>query len=192
MCSAASMRVFFTDGKGTIDILPIDAWIASGGQGMSRDSSSSQTEVIVTRAFLQNWLRLSSKKQARIRQKIDFLVQNHRHPSLRTHQLHRSGREMWSCSLSKTERLLYSRCGCNIVLHAVGSHAVVDNAHIRRFSISDEHLSLETDYLSILRSDGQNFHLLRAVKRVRFPPSANNGSALMPVLPPTECARFRS
>jgi mRNA-degrading endonuclease YafQ of YafQ-DinJ toxin-antitoxin module len=94
---------------------------------MERDVSCSQAEVVMTEAFLRNWLSLPSKKQAWLQQKIDFLVRNHRHPSLRTHQLHRSGGELWSCSLSKKERLLYSRRGRTLVLHDVGSHAVVDN-----------------------------------------------------------------
>src|SRR4051794_28296627 len=103
MCSAASTCVFFINGK-DVDGLPShrctdDIWRAS----MERDAFFSQAEVIMTPTFLRSWLRLSSKKQAGIQQKIGFLVQNHRHPSLRTHQLHRSGGELWSCSLSKTE-----------------------------------------------------------------------------------------
>ena len=94
---------------------------------MERDASGSQAAVVMTPLFLRAWLRLPAKKQTWLQQKIDFLVCNHRHPSLRTHQLHRSGGALWSCSLSKTERLLYSRCGRTLILYDVGSHAVVDN-----------------------------------------------------------------
>lgn len=85
-------------------------------------------QVKVTDIFCQCWSKLTLQQRKRAYHKILLLVENHRHKSLKAHPLHRSPGK-WGCSLSKTDRLVYSRQGENFILHAIGGHAVVDNAH---------------------------------------------------------------
>lgn len=86
-------------------------------------------EIHTTPTFWHQWSNLPLRKRTLVQHKIALLLQQHRYPSLRTHPLHRCGGHLWSCSISKTERLVYSRSGLHLTLHAIGSHAVVDSAH---------------------------------------------------------------
>jgi mRNA-degrading endonuclease YafQ of YafQ-DinJ toxin-antitoxin module len=90
--------------------------------------------VMVTRDFVSCWSRLHSHKQEIVRQKIALLIKSPHHPSLRVHQLYRAGRRIWNCSLSRTERLIYTRHQRGWTLHFIGSHRIIDTVHIRHFS----------------------------------------------------------
>lgn len=88
--------------------------------------------VILTNLFCSYWLKLTPKQRKRARKKIMLLAKNCRHPGLKTHPVHRCP-GTWDCSLSKTERLVYSRRGSTFILHMIGGHSVIDKAHLHSF-----------------------------------------------------------
>lgn len=98
---------------------------------ISMQAQNCSMKVAVTESFWNDWSRLTKQQRERARKKIIMLAENCRHPSLRTHQLHRYGKHVWSCSLSKKERLIYFRRRSLFILYSVGNHVVTDTAHIR-------------------------------------------------------------
>jgi mRNA-degrading endonuclease YafQ of YafQ-DinJ toxin-antitoxin module len=102
--------------------------------------------VFVTRKFLREWSKLTVNQREHARKKVALLTENYRHPSLRTHPLHRSKGYLWDCSLSKTERLVYSRYKNSLVLRSIGRHAIVEQFHI--FNLSDDEPFMGFDQIS--------------------------------------------
>jgi mRNA-degrading endonuclease YafQ of YafQ-DinJ toxin-antitoxin module len=70
-----------------------------------------------------------------VRSKINYLIQNPKHNSLSIHRLHRvKDRDIWDCYINASERLLFEIKDEELCLWELGSHAVVDKAHRRRFT----------------------------------------------------------
>ena len=87
-----------------------------------------------TRRFQRSWKRLSGSVQRIVEKKIALLQQNPNHPSLQTHR-HRAAEHLWICYISVSLRLLYQyEGGEKLLLQDVGSHVIVERAHLRRFS----------------------------------------------------------
>jgi hypothetical protein len=127
--------VFWSWESNTLLLSHNSSHYARGGDNLQEKPFFS-AGVIVTNLFCHYWLKLTPKQRKLASKKILLLAKNHRHPGLRAHPLHRCPGK-WGCSLSKTERLVYSRCRGLFILHAVGGHEVIDQAHLHRFDCPD-------------------------------------------------------
>ncbi len=67
--------------------------------------------------------------------KIQFLAENPYHPSLNGHQLNQvRGRNIWDAYISNSERILYELKDGILRLWDLGSHSIVDKAHLHKYS----------------------------------------------------------
>lgn len=93
-------------------------------------------EVLVTRDFEDAFRQLAAQKQEITTRKIIFLTNNQQHPSLNAHRLLLAGDDIWECYIDRGSRLLYEMRGQTLVLWRLGSHKLVDRAHLLNFDRS--------------------------------------------------------
>jgi mRNA-degrading endonuclease RelE of RelBE toxin-antitoxin system len=91
--------------------------------------------VLYTEEFLQVWQSLPPQKQRIVRSKVELLIANPGHRSLKVHRLKRADSEVWECYLINRfpHRLLFQRHDDKILLVQMGSHRVVNRCHKTRF-----------------------------------------------------------
>ena len=89
--------------------------------------------------------KLSQLGRKRVLEKIGYLVQDPCHPSLNTHRLHltKIDADIWDCYISDSMRLLYEVKDGTLRLWSLGSHAIVDKAHLRSFAAHTRFSRLE-------------------------------------------------
>src|SRR5437899_2725594 len=76
--------------------------------------------------------------------KVRLLAEDPTHPSLKTHRLHQvKDKNIWDCSVTDSERLLYELKDGALYLWDLGSHAVVDKVHLRSFAAHTRFSRLE-------------------------------------------------
>lgn len=91
-------------------------------------------EAQITKYFKQAFDNLQSQKQRIVKEKIDLLANNPRHPSLNVHRVRRSKSSIWECYIDDSMRLLYEIQKGILHLWDLGGHAIVDNVHLRTFT----------------------------------------------------------
>ncbi len=89
--------------------------------------------------------KLSQSGRKRVLEKIGYLVQDPCHPSLNTHRLHltKIDADIWDCYISDSMRLLYEVKDGALRLWSLGSHTIVDKAHLRSFAAHTRFSRLE-------------------------------------------------
>lgn len=93
-----------------------------------------QLQIVETQSFQESYRQLTPRTQKIVDKKLQHLVSNHTHPSLRAHRvLKAKGENMWIGYVSITERLLYQFKDGIIYLWDVGGHSIVDRVHLRQF-----------------------------------------------------------
>ncbi len=95
-----------------------------------------QKQIIATPSYTKNYQRLSSQMRKIVDAKIDQLITNPAHPSLKTHRLKRARAEgVWGLYISFNKRLIYQCIGARIYLHDIGEHSIVERVHLRNFQV---------------------------------------------------------
>jgi len=90
-------------------------------------------EILATKSFEQA-LRQHPHPHV-VYKKIQFLAENPYHPSLNGHQLNQvRGRNIWDAYISNSERSLYELKDGILRLWDLGSHSIVDKAHLHKYS----------------------------------------------------------
>ncbi len=104
-------------------------------KGGTQESINFGERVVYTEEFLRVWQNLPAQKQQIVRKKVELLIVNPRHHSLKAHRLKRADSDVWECYLSNRfpHRLLFRYQGDKILLVQMGSHRVVDRCHVTRF-----------------------------------------------------------
>ncbi len=91
-------------------------------------------DVLGSEDFVRMLDSLSLSMRDVVFRKVRLLVDNPGHPSLNVHPLHQvKERDIWDCYISDSMRLLYEIEEGNLHLWDLGSHAIVDKVHLRRF-----------------------------------------------------------
>jgi mRNA-degrading endonuclease RelE of RelBE toxin-antitoxin system len=105
------------------------------GIGTQEEAVTFGEKVQYTEEFLQVWRSLPHQKQRIVRKKLELLVANPRHRSLKVHRLQRADSEVWECYLidSYPHRLLFQYQDDKILLVQMGSHRVINRCHVTRF-----------------------------------------------------------
>ena len=96
-------------------------------------------EIFTTEEFAKAFKQLPAQKQKIVQQKISYLSENQKHPSLKTHQLWRLGNNIWDCYIDRGHggtRLLYEIRGKTLLLWRIGGHDIVDHATRSHFAES--------------------------------------------------------
>jgi addiction module RelE/StbE family toxin len=78
-----------------------------------------------TRRFKKNYQTLPQRIQRRVDDKLQFLLRDPRHPSLRIHKV-RGVEGLWELSVTMDYRILFEIEEGLYVLLAVGPHQIVD------------------------------------------------------------------
>lgn len=90
------------------------------------------TKIYATKAFVQ------AVKEHRyphvVLEKIQLLVLNPRHPSLKVHQVRRARKGIWECYASDGDRILYEFKTGELYLWYLGSHALIEKVQCYRFN----------------------------------------------------------
>ena len=90
-------------------------------------------EILTTKSFAQAFKRHPHRDI--VYQKIQFLAENPYHPSLKGHKLNQvKDKNVWDAYISDSERILYEHKGVVLHLWDLGSHSVVDKAHLHVYS----------------------------------------------------------
>ena len=91
-------------------------------------------DVLGSEDFVRMLDSLSLSMRDVVFRKVRLLIDNPGHPSLNVHPLHQvKERDIWDCYISDSMRLLYEIEEGNLHLWDLGSHAIVDKVHLRRF-----------------------------------------------------------
>jgi len=91
-------------------------------------------DILGSEDFVRKLDNLSLSMRENVARKVRLLVENPGHPSLNVHPLHQvKERDIWDCYISDSMRLLYEIEVGNLHLWDLGSHAIVDKVHLRRF-----------------------------------------------------------
>src|SRR5260370_33603403 len=91
-------------------------------------------DVLGSEDFVRMLDSLSLSMRDVVFRKVRLLVDNPGHPSLNVHPLHQvKERDIWDCYISDSMRLLYEIVEGNLHIWALGSLAIVDRVHFRRF-----------------------------------------------------------
>lgn len=80
-----------------------------------------------TRRFKKDYQNLPSELQRRVDEKLRFLLDDARYPSLRVHKL-RGVAGLWEFSVTMNHRVIFEIEGNTYVLLAVGPHRIVDRS----------------------------------------------------------------
>jgi superfamily I DNA/RNA helicase/mRNA-degrading endonuclease YafQ of YafQ-DinJ toxin-antitoxin module len=92
-------------------------------------------DILATEAFDQALKQLSESMRKTVSSKILLLAENPAHPSLNVHRLQQiKGADIWDCYISMNMRLLYEMKDGALRLWDLGSHSIVDHAHLRGFA----------------------------------------------------------
>lgn len=89
-----------------------------------------------TRDFLRAFDHLQSQKQRIVREKIDLLFNNPRHPSLNVRKTERARAKtsIWECYIDEGMRVLFESSKGTMILWYLGGHQIVDDVHLHSFS----------------------------------------------------------
>src|SRR5258708_8983115 len=91
-------------------------------------------DVLGSEDFVRMLDSLSLSMRDVVFRKARLLVDNPGHPSLNVHPLHQvKERDIWDCYISDSMWMLYEIEEGNLHLWDLGSHAIVDKVHLRRF-----------------------------------------------------------
>jgi len=83
-------------------------------------------KVRVTRRFSKDYKKLSLDIQKRLDRKLEFLLNNPRHPSLRMHKIQGS-EGVWEFSITMNYRVIFEIVDDCYVLLGVGPHDILDD-----------------------------------------------------------------
>lgn len=91
-------------------------------------------EILATETVDQALRRLSESMRKTVLSKIRLLADNPAHPSLQVHKLQKIKADIWDCYITANMRLLFEVKDGVLRLWDLGSHSVVDHAHLRGFA----------------------------------------------------------
>ncbi len=120
-----------------------------------------------------------------VNKKIRLLAENPKHPSLNTHRIQKIKVNMhiWECYITESMRLLYEMREGVLRLWYLGSHAIVDNVHLRSFAASTRfsRLEIQTDVLPVPSQEDAG-----SSKSAYLPPASWDADLTTPELPDNE------
>lgn len=93
-------------------------------------------DIRVTQDFDTAFHSLPAQKQEIVRRKVEYLVQNPYHPSLKAHRVRQADGQIWECYIDQGMRLLYETQQKTLRLWYLGGHAIVERAHKLSFNRS--------------------------------------------------------
>lgn len=83
-----------------------------------------------TERFVEEYEELPQRLQKQVDKVLGLLLNNPRHPSLRTKKLEGIrdpvGRDLWSCRVTRGYRILFTIVGDTYLLYQVGPHKLVE------------------------------------------------------------------
>ncbi|HEY3993773.1 MAG TPA: 3'-5' exonuclease [Ktedonobacteraceae bacterium] len=137
-------------------------------------------EALMTRDFDLALQQFQPRKREIVKQKVDRLLADPHHPSLRAHRLHRLGNQIWDCHIDHGHggtRLLFEVRGKQLLLWRLGNHDVVDHAHQLQFDPATEFFKWEgqpaspaqitgADLLVKKQAGGEYWHADSAIESV--------------------------
>jgi len=86
-------------------------------------------ELVIADVFKENYRRLSPKLQERFDKKLEFFLQNPKHPSLNIHRYH-SQEDMWEAYVTHTHRFTFSVTKDSIFFRNIGPHSMIDKGKV--------------------------------------------------------------
>lgn len=135
-------------------------------------------EILATKSFAQALERHPHK--GHVNKIINLLMVNPRYPSLNSHVRYQisDNRSIWECYVSNSERILYELKDAVLRLWDLGSHSVVDKAHIHEYS---EHKL--TRPLDILQKASDATIISPINKKYKEIPSSDDATTFLPYFP---------
>lgn len=91
-------------------------------------------EILATETVDQALRQLSEPMRKTVLSKIDLLAENPAHPSLQVHKLQKIKADIRECYITVNMRLLFDVKDGALRLWDLGSHSIVDHAHLRGFA----------------------------------------------------------
>lgn len=91
-------------------------------------------EILATETVDQALRQLSEPMRKTVLSKIDLLAENPAHPSLQVHKLQKLKADIRECYITANMRLLFDVKDGALRLWDLGSHSIVDHAHLRGFA----------------------------------------------------------
>lgn len=112
-------------------------------------------EALMTRDFDIVLQQFQPRKREIVRNKVNLLLADPRHPSLQAHRMHRLKGQIWDCHVDHSHggtRLLYEIRDRQLLLWRLGNHDVVDHAHQLLFDPATEFLKWEGQAVPIVQA----------------------------------------